>query len=167
MSDTDIDFNDLESVLTEKILTRLEILKDKYKNILEEEVMNTVYAYDASGLYHRTMALFNSITSEISIDDDGLLSLDLYFDEDKLIDHYSVVSGSHIYEGKAIYIPNLLESGHGGWVKSPIGTWVEINYPAMNFVQKTLEQIESDLYSDLGDIVGDVIIEKTGGKDTY
>jgi len=166
----DDDLGDLGDPIEEEIFLMLEDLKDEYIKILVNETNDTVYGYNVSGLYDRTYDLIESITGKVTIDDEGYLNLDIYFDASKL-KHYPIYNSdgtqntehNPIYDNKKIYIPSLLDEGHVQKL------WNHVDYPAMHFVENALEKIKEDITEKLsyyGDTVT-FVVEKTGGKADY
>lgn len=154
--------DELTLILYKQIELKLDLLKFKYRKWLQEEVMNTVYSNPyASGLYERTFALYDSISVSEVKRVGNTIEFELFFDQNiSNRDHYSVVSGSNIYENREIYVAPLLGEGHVQKL------WSQEDYPAMQFVERTIERIKKDIYKELNNIIS-IAIEKVGGKKYY
>ncbi len=150
-------------ILTDNLKKRLEVLKQLVLEDFKKAVWINVYVKYDPKVYERTYNLINSLTVSEVKQEGNFIYFDITFDRSKLT-HYSVVSGTNVYNGQEIYIPSLIDEGHKQKGYDEIDYFH--NYPVRNFMKEAIYFIKSDLNKVLGDMIKNEI-KKLGGKSKY
>lgn len=140
------EIEEFEQYAMQQIQEQIQQMVEDANKTLKKNVMEEIYNnYSPQQQYRHTYDLINSVNEEIE-DVQGYI----YFDNGKL--HYrSAVTGENV----SPYVPYWLDKGHND--SSPINNLYH-HYPAKNFLQKTIDELESKYGKGCFEVIGNPLI---------